>query len=196
MHASVRGRAAPPAALALVLVLLGLLAVAGCGGSGAADADATTSSSPSTPPSSSPSTAPPPALPAAAQQHTKAGAIAFVRHYIALINYAQATGSVDELERAGLESCRSCTSTTRFIARLYARGGRFEGGFTTVLQVMDAISPSEYGDYVVDVTIKIAPSVVHDNGTGRRARGGTNVLSVFPKWTLQGWRVAQWSRAK
>ena len=32
MHASVRGRAAPPAALALVLVLLGLLAVAGCGG--------------------------------------------------------------------------------------------------------------------------------------------------------------------
>src|SRR6188472_1118800 len=87
------------AAICGVLCLL----LAGCGGS----------PEPKPPPKTEPSTSPspsatPPVMPAAAKEKTKAGAIAFVRHYIGLINYTQATGSTAELAQSETSDCNTC----------------------------------------------------------------------------------------
>ena len=167
-------------------------ALAGCGG-----ADPAASDPPSVSPSPSPTGPTAPALPRAARQHTKAGAIAFVRHYIDLINYAQASGDVAVVSSASVAGCSSCNSTNRYLHRLHASGGQLVGGRTAIREVLDALSPTLYGDYVIDLAITIKPSVeIKGDGHRHRYKGGRNVLSVFPKWTHGKWKVAQWTRAK
>lgn len=100
--------------------------VAGCGGESPKPTSLpSTSASPS--PSASPS-ATPPVLPAAAKSKTKAGAIAFARHFIELVNYASAAGQTKEL-RANFNSlCTKCTAFADTIDQTYSDGGRIEGG--------------------------------------------------------------------
>ena len=177
-------------------ILPAALLVLGCALSGCGATDPAASDPPSVSPSASPTGPTVPALPSAAREHTKAGAIAFVRHYIDQINYAQATGDAGALRQVGSKSCSSCNKIARFVTRLYSSGGSFRGGHTRVVAVLDALSPAQYGDFVVDIEIEIAPSVVRRDGSKQRAHGGRNTLSVFPVWTSAGWKVEQWSRAK
>ena len=55
-----------------------------------------------------PADIPVPQLPAAAKAHTKAGAVAFGKHYVALTNYALLTGSRHELDQLALPQCEIC----------------------------------------------------------------------------------------
>ena len=81
--------------LAAGLVAAGLL-LSGCGGDSPEPKPLPKDSKSS--PSASPS-ATPPEMPAAAKKKTKAGAIAFVRHYVELINYAGRSGEPRPLAR-------------------------------------------------------------------------------------------------
>jgi len=72
-----------------------VLLVAGCGGDPKADPSPSTSPAPSISSTPTPS---PPTLPDAAKANTKAGAIAFVKYYVELVNHAQATGDVGKLQ--------------------------------------------------------------------------------------------------
>jgi hypothetical protein len=166
---------------ALVLVL------AGCGG----DPTAEPSPTPSTPVTSPVSTTPtPPAMPDAAKANTKAGAIAFVRHYIELINYAQATGDVEVLSGVEDASCRSCTQGRTYLASIYGAGGHVAGGEWTIRH---ASAKSSGENWAVTVTGDFAPSDVFSAPTAEpsHATGGPT-LTNFVVWHSDDWKVRTW----
>jgi hypothetical protein len=67
--------------------------------------------------SASPSpAATPPTLPAAAEGTSPRAAKAFVRHWVATMNYATATGDTAPLLELSSESCASCESAARRIS--------------------------------------------------------------------------------
>lgn len=167
---------------ALVLVL------AGCGG----DPKAEPSPTPSTPVTSPVSSTPtPPAMPDAAKANTKAGAIAFVRHYIELINYLQATGEDAPLAEASRPSCKSCGAVIRAAKSIYDAGGHIEGGTWTISGA--AASQPTSGLWSVRVTGRIAPSKVVGTGsaTPKTGSGGPGDAEFFLTFTSQ-WGVSQW----
>ena len=178
--------------LTAALLVLACALPAGCGGSGTA-ADPAPSDAAASPSPSGPVV---PALPDAARKHTKAGAVAFVRHYIDLMNHVQKTGRTAPIAGVSLPDCSSCNTTNRYVRRLYEAGGHLAGGRTIIRKVIDAQSPTLYGDYVVHIAITITPSVEFTGDGGRKPyKGGRNILSVFPMWSRGQWKVAQWTRA-
>ncbi|MDQ3166144.1 MAG: DUF6318 family protein [Actinomycetota bacterium] len=93
-----------------------------------------------------------PVLPAGAEADSRAGAEAFVRYYIELLNYAGATGDTSSF-LAAADACESCINLADNFQRTYARGGyyRTKGwrvqalfataagrGYTAVAQVAEA----------------------------------------------------------
>ena len=66
-----------------------------------------------------------PVLPAGAEADSRAGAEAFVRYYIELLNYAGLTGDVAELRQQAAD-CLSCDSLVDTFRQTYADGGRYE----------------------------------------------------------------------
>ena len=120
--------------LAAGLVAAGLL-LSGCGGDSPEPKPLPKDSKSS--PSASPS-ATPPEMPAAAKKKTKAGAIAFVRHYV---ERHQLRGSIewrDDRTRAA-ESRRVQVlqvGPRRTSTRLYSSGGSIEGGAWSADQVI------------------------------------------------------------
>ena len=71
----------------------------------------------------------PPVLPAAAKKKTKAGAIAFVRHYVAVLNYATFSGQT-KVARAmdGGRSAVRASACSRRLTLCTRKVGRVEGG--------------------------------------------------------------------
>src|SRR3954453_2948158 len=87
----------------------------------------------STSPSASPT---PPVMPAAAKEKTKAGAVAFVRHYIDALNFAQSTGKVETLAELESSTCGSCKSVRDDLSKLYQSGGHLKGGQWSISQII------------------------------------------------------------
>lgn len=90
-----------------------------------------TSTAPTTPPPTSDSTPDPkepvePKLPAAAKAPTRAGAEAFVRYYIKLLNYASQTGGTQGLTGTA-DECIGCRKYEHLFSRTYENGGSFVG---------------------------------------------------------------------
>lgn len=70
----------------------------------------------------------PPDPPDLMDQDSEAGAEAFIAHYIDVLNYARATGVLEELRSLNDEACEGCAVLTRAIDRVYQEGGNFEDG--------------------------------------------------------------------
>lgn len=114
----------------VALVLIGAM-LAGCSG-GEADepADPLSSSTPSSSdatPADDPSSDVP-ELPDVAQENTLAGAEAFIRHYIELLNYASHTGDTDALEAVSDQDCAGCSHYADLYKETYSRGGFYKKG--------------------------------------------------------------------
>ena len=75
-------------------------------------------------PSATPA-ATPPTMPAQARENTPAGAIAFVKHYIDVFNYASNTGDVADLQKLSDPECDGCNSYIRLYKGTYAAGGYY-----------------------------------------------------------------------
>lgn len=139
------------AALALVL--------AGCGG----DPESTPSPEVTltTPVDASPSASPAPTLPAAAQANTKAGAIAFVKHYVGVQNSASSSGKTDELKSLTLGSCEECAAIAQLIDRIHASAGRIEGEGWHVLSAAPASvnNPADDMTYI-DVGLRVSQQTI------------------------------------
>ena len=174
----------------MVGVLATGLLLGGCGG----DPKAEPSPSPSPPVSSTPTPAPP-ALPPAATANTKAGAIAFVKHYIDLINYAQATGDVAPLKAESSNTCKSCNSVSEVAQSIYAEGGHISGGRWRI-KAMFAVA-AEPG-WIVTARINFGPQVVRktDSAAEQNLGGGTLLLNVHAKRMHSGWEVSSWDRSE
>src|SRR5665811_2149188 len=78
-----------------------------------------------------------PTLPEAAKDDSEEGAVAFVKHYIELLNYASDTGDVERLREASDPKCGGCNSYVELYESTYANGGYFKapGWMTTDLEV-------------------------------------------------------------
>jgi hypothetical protein len=176
----------------LVLVLVGGL-LAGCGGG----ADDPPSAGPS--PSSTPTptaSAPPsaPVLPEAAKANTKAGAVAFVKFYVAAFNHAQATGDTKPLIALEGAHCNSCQKVREAIEGTYQAGGHAEGG--TLAIDGSEVHRSIGKQWVVDIVGHFAPSRIYPSaGASPQAdRGGKTAASFFVTFRDE-WKVVRWTRA-
>ena len=80
--------------------------------------------SPSAGPDTEAATAP--VLPAEAREQTAAGAIAFVRHYFAVLDYAYATGDTAPLANISDPECQACTGVSKMINQTMANDESYE----------------------------------------------------------------------
>ena len=90
-----------------------------------------------TPPSGEPAPDPPaaPVLPAEGREQTAAGAIAFVRHYFAVVDYAYATGDTAPLAAASDPKCAACAGVKDMVDSTFVTGGYFDSSTTMVGQL-------------------------------------------------------------
>jgi hypothetical protein len=166
------------------------LALSSCGGDPKADPTPTPSSPVTTPVSTTPA---PPVMPDAAKANTKAGAIAFVRYYVELINHAQATGETDGTTRVEDRSCNSCTRVRRTVEDIYTSGGRIDGGAWNVT-ITSASRRPDLGAWSVFTTVIYGPQkVIQPSGT-RNLKGGRTPMTFVVRYANSGWSVVQWSR--
>jgi hypothetical protein len=168
-----------------------LLVVAGCG----SDPKADPSLSPSSPLTSPVSTTPsPPAMPEAAKANTKAGAIAFVRHYVDLVNYAQATGDVSPLQRVEDPRCESCTNVRQGVRDIYGSGGHIDGGAWNVQVRSSSIRP-DLSAWTVFTDVQYGPQQVVRDSKTTSLGGGKSPMTFVVKKASGEWTVLRWSRA-
>lgn len=177
-------------------VLVGaVFATAACGG----DPSSSPSPSPSVSPSPSPSsTAPtPPPLPDAARKDTKAGAVAFVRHYVELINYAQATGDVGSLEKASSQDCDSCAAIAAKARAIYGAGGHVSGGAWRTKPGHTLRNGSVDG-WTVDALVRYGPQdLVESAGASpRHLNGGATTFTFIISGRHGQWRVEDFTRSQ
>jgi hypothetical protein len=168
------------------VAMAALVVLAGCGG----DPKADPSPSPSTAPVSTTPSPTAPVMPAAASENTKAGAIAFVRYYIELINHAQATGDIGRLKEVEDPGCKSCTNGRNYLAMIYGDGGHISGGVWTV---QSATAQRSGENWAVTVKGRFAPSDVFASpgSPAKHARGG-QTLTNFVVWRANDWKVRTW----
>ena len=115
-------RLVPPLATALLLTTV----LVGCSSDSApAPAPLPSSVTKESPTPTRTATATPPPMPDAAKGSSRAAAKAFVRHYIALINYAGTTGDVADLSSSSAPGCVSCNRLVNLLSRTYADGGYY-----------------------------------------------------------------------
>lgn len=117
----------------------------------------TTTSSPSSA-TSSPTVAVP-ELPEAATVGDAAGAEAFVRHWVDVLNYAYQTGDTGPLDAITLPDCELCEGNAADIENVYRSGGLLEGGVVTVDLVR---SPPPDADGTVIVSTRYAQADLID----------------------------------
>jgi hypothetical protein len=172
-----------------VVLLLGL---AGCGG----DPKTDPSPAPSTPVTSPASTTPsPPAMPDAARANTRAGAIAFVRHYIELINYAQATGDVGALAAVEEGTCKSCSAASEGVRKHYESGGAIKGGDWHVRSA-NVVRNDAISGWVVDLVVRFDRQVVMFGNSRPKEINppAQSVISVQVSRSEDAWKVLEWTR--
>ncbi len=169
----------------LIVAITLASALAGCGGNPKAQPSPTPNTSPvSTTPSA-------PAMPDEANRKTKAGAAAFVRHYIELLNHLEATGDEGPLLAVSSPDCRSCSSVIEAANKIYDAGGHVEGGRWSV----DEVTPSRpaVATWTVRIKGRIAPSKVVTGSTDTERSGTGGPASAEFVLTFDGgWKVAQW----
>ena len=177
--------------LGTALIAMTLAFAAGCGGSNP-------SPSPSPTPQPSPTAtatgkvAPP--LPPAATAHTKAGAIAFVRHYVAMFNYAQSTGDTRSLRRLGLRDCISCTDVADAIDKVYRAGGSARGGELAISRAEAVRSANKLIEVDIAGNFSASTVVASSGATPEHRKGDKTVASFYVRFHNSAWKVARWSR--
>jgi len=133
-------------------------------------------------------------LPQAATKNSVAGAKAFVRHWVDLVNYSGKSGDVTALQALNQEFCAGCRGLVRVITDAYGRGGHIEGGDWSIgnLRTLPL-------DFEADVAMyargQARPQViVHGDGSATKYAGGDIYLYAYVVWTDSGWRM-RWVRS-
>jgi len=189
------------------LVALGLVVVTGLGSGvlgGCSGGDPEPRIAPSSPMSASaskPSSASgpvEPTMPAAARQHTAAGAEAFVRFYWEMADYAQATGDTSGLKPLAERQCGACTGGVAFVESVYRKGGHIHGGETSVERAVATKMRS--GQAVLyRVVVRVDSDRQRVEVPGRKKDriygAGTSSIQFLLRPTRQAWSVTYWDRA-
>ena len=136
-----------------------------------------------------------PTMPAAAEKNSEAGAIAFVKHYIDVFNYASNTGDVKELQKLSDPKCEGCTSYIELYAGTYAAGGFYKGGDWNVSNV---ITESQNGLLIVFAHVSAqAPQYRLNSDSGVKTGTPEDTdLSFVPKHASNGWSIQEFGRQR
>ena len=162
------------------------LLVSGCGGSPEPKplpkpSGSATSSSPS-----------PPVMPATAKEKSKRGAGLFVRHYVAVLNYAGSTGETSDLEALSAKSCVKCRALVEGIQRVYRNGGSITGGGWHISKVRHYGFDGDV--YLLDVIIQSDPQTMRPSASAspQEFPGASNRLRAFVlSRSAASWQVAE-----
>ena len=179
--------------LAVMSGVLGLLlapVLSGCDGS--AEPQPLPRPTASLSPSSASPSPTPPVLLAAAKEKTKAGADAFVRHWVLALNYAGLSGDTTVLRELALPGCVKCGALADGIDKIYKDGGHLEGGGWTVVRTKHY--GMRQGHYFLDARIDSAPqSLVPAEGAQEQDfPGAKNRLRAFVlEPAAGGWKVSE-----
>jgi hypothetical protein len=134
-----------------------------------------------------------PALPTRAQSETPAGAEAFVRYFIEVLNYAQKTGDTARLRQVSTSRCAACEGYVEAIERAYSTGGRVKGGALTVGGLREL--PKDYGaDWGGYGRGRATPQTIfRGDGSKSSFDGGRFALYAYTRWVDHQWAM-QWMR--
>jgi len=134
-------------------------------------------------------------MPPLATKHTRAGAIAFTKHYFAIANYAQEALDVQPLVELADPACNTCDGGTDALQRIARRNGVVRGG-TTTLSKLHAHMSEIAGQEWMRVTFKWHVSALQEDYPGTkndkswRPTGGSSYFVLKP--TDSGWLVDYW----
>ena len=133
-----------------------------------------------------------PTMPPDGGLRTNAGAEAFVRYWIELVNYAQLSGDTRRLDSVTHSQCVGCNGLISTIRNAYASGGHIEGGTWHVgrLQALPLDFGSEWAAYAKAKSD--SQRVVNAAGKVSTYEGGRFGLYVYVDWQ-DGWSM-RWLR--
>lgn len=181
--------AAGVAALSLVL--------AGCAGGGGPDPTSSTTSSATTESrptvtSSSTETVAVPVQPEEAKVETDLGAVAFVQHWFALLNYGYKTGDVQPLQGASRSECNECVDFVSIVRDL-SGDGSVATEDPLVIETVNS-PPPELGVVNTSVTYRTRAIVVR-SATGSEETMGEDSdvkrLEAAVSWQDGGWKMLE-----
>ncbi len=137
----------------------------------------------------------PPVMPAAAKAKTKAGAIAFARYYVSLINRAQATGDTRSLAKAESANCATCKRSRNAIDALYESGSTVHGGDWSIDAISALVNPAT-GGWLVELAVSFGPQTVDRPGTeeDQQLKGGRLPVNLQLAWREDSWKVIECTR--
>lgn len=146
----------------------------------------------SNPPPSAPSapsapTLASPDLPDLSRSRGQAGAEAFVRHYVALVNYAQATGDTDGLAAAGAQGCRACADFVTRIEQVYGLGGSIKSTGLAIRRLFS--TPVAKGVWLVSVEARSGSETVTLPAEPGRSVPSERIRLNFTVEFSQAWLV-------
>ena len=134
-----------------------------------------------------------PTLPEAATKDSEEGAVAFVKHYIELLNYASDTGDVERLREASDPKCGGCNSYVELYESTYANGGYFkDSGWKNSQQVTDV----QDGELLVFADIEAAGGTFKEDRDDdiHESRDEAYQLIFAPVLTNGRWILSRFSR--
>lgn len=174
-----------PAALLLALVLSGC----GTGSSAAPEPKPLERIAASASPSATPG---PPRLPAVTRGDSERAAVAFVKHYIDVLNYAARTLDTEPVRQLSTDDCAACRGVRRRLGEIAASGGHIEGGAWSVVEVI-VLSHPVVGERKMHVVVDAEPQRSYESPSARPRRftGGRVVYTLTARYHHASWRVAR-----
>jgi hypothetical protein len=139
----------------------------------------------------------PPALPDAAQENSKGGAVAFARHFLEVVNFSIVSGNTEILNRTSLRSCVSCRNIAEEIADVYGGGGHVKGGDLAATG-FSVLPSGRRGMWAVGLEVKADRQLIqpHADSKPRFVRGGKYSLTLDVRRVGAAWRIARMERAR
>lgn len=145
----------------------------------------------STPTETESPTPTPPTMPAEARGTSEKSAKAFVRYYVAAVNFAMRTGNTKALLRLADDSCVTCTAITDRIEDVYSSGGRLEGDGWVVSTV--SVIPLARERVLASVGIRISSQAAYSSPESRPSRSSASRGNLDFHLEARGseWRVVR-----
>lgn len=131
-----------------------------------------------------------PKLNSAALQFTPAGAELAARHFLALTEYAWATGDTQPMKDFSSADCKPCLEMADNIDRLYEANGWTKGVRYEIAEVtrVDQVVGLE-GIFGIDFVINNSAYDVYADGTLSQTRESVTNMTLFMHWLDSQWEV-------
>jgi len=166
------------------ILLAAALVLGGCTGDPAPREPTKTTSSPH-----ASSTLTPPVMPKQAKEDSPEGAAAFVTHWVNVLNYAAATGDVEELSRLSSPDCEGCQRYIDLYRETYEAGGYVRGGTWRLGKLK---IKGETLEVVIRSSVEVAKSEFKPSAEDElRASEGERTTVGFSLPSRGAWRLEQ-----